>query len=349
MDRRIDAEQLRKLEEEIFLRKGFSKEGAEMVADSLLEADLRGVSSHGAIRIPVYCARLDHQVVFPDGPVDIIRDYGACAVIDGHNSFGQVNGTRAMRLAIEKAREYGIGCVGVKNSHHYGTAAYYAQMALKEEMIGFSTTNTTPLMPPVGGLRKMIGNNPVAFAVPAGKKNPVVFDMACSTVAHGKLQLAAKRGEEIPLGWATDKEGNPTTDAKAGMEGFLSAVGGHKGFGLAIIMDLLCGPLVGGGCGGDVTGLSGCYEKPQDCGHFFAALDIRRFTDYDLFQKRVEDYVDYIKSCPVNDSVKDVYMPGEIEYRTRAERLRKGIPLPEAILKDLKKVCEELKITADWL
>ncbi len=340
----IQAEDLRAWEEEIFRKMNFTPEGAAMVADSLLEADLRGVSSHGAIRIPVYCARLEHEVVFPDSPVDVAVDFGAVAVIDGHNMFGQVSGTRAMHLAMEKAERFGIGCVGVRNSHHFGTAAYYAQMALEKDMIGFSTTNTTPLMPPMGGLKKMIGNNPVAYAIPAGKYDPVVFDMACSTVAHGKIQVAARTGAEIPLGWATDTEGNPTTDSRKALEGFLYPVGGHKGFGLAEVMDILCGPLVGGGCGGDITGLKGCYEKPQDCGHLFIAIDVAKFGDVEQFKKRVDDYIEYIKSCPINDSVSEVYMPGEIEFRIRRERLEKGIPLPTAIVDDLKALSEKLGI-----
>ena len=336
----IQAEELRALETKIFRRAGFSEEGAAVIADSLVEADLRGVSSHGAIRVPVYWNRLQHGVVFPDQPVDVAVDFGAIAVIDGHDTFGQISGTRAMRLAMEKAGQYGIGCVGVRNSHHYGTAAYYAQMALEKDQIGFSTTNATPLMPPMGGLRKMVGNNPFSYAIPAGKYDPIVFDMACSTVAHGKLQLAAKRGETIPPGWATDVNGNPTTSAEEGMKGFLYPVGGHKGIGLAEVMDLLCGPLMGGGFGGMVTGLNGCYERPQNCSHMFMAWDVSKFGDVDLFKRQVDEYIDYIKSCPVNDSVSGIYMPGELEYRMRERRLREGIPLPAEITEDLMRLAD---------
>jgi ureidoglycolate dehydrogenase (NAD+) len=343
----VQAEVLRKTEWQIFRKMGFSEEGAAMIADSLLEADLRGVSSHGAIRIPVYCDRLEHKVVFPDQPMDVAVDYGAVAVIDGHDTFGQISGTRAMRLAIEKASRYGVGCVGVRHSHHYGTAAYFAQMALEADMIGFSTTNTNPLMPPPGGKKKIVGNNPISYAVPAGRHLPIVLDMACSTVAHGKLQVAAKKGIEIPFGWATDADGHPTTDAAEAMKGFLCPVGGHKGFGLAEIMELLCGPLVGSGFGEEVTGLTGCYERPQNCGHFFAALDVSKFGDRDAFKQRVNRYIDFVKSCPVNEEVSGVYMPGEIEYQTREKRLAEGIPLPAGIAEDLVRLTDSLGIPFD--
>ena len=156
----VSADDLRQVETEIFEKQGFSHEHAAIVADSLLEADLRGVSSHGAIRIPVYVARLQHKVVFPDRELEVVQDHGAVAVIDGHDTFGQVCGTYAMQLAMDKAARYGVGCVGVKNSHHYGTVAYYTQMAVKRNMIGFSTTNATPLMPPPGGAAKMAGHSP---------------------------------------------------------------------------------------------------------------------------------------------------------------------------------------------
>ena len=344
---KVSAEKLRALETAIFEKKGFSKEGAEMVANSLVEADLRGVSSHGAIRVPVYLSRLDHNVVFPDKEFDVCVDNGAMAIVDGHDSFGQISGTKAMQLAIEKAKKFGVSCVGVRNSHHYGTAAYYAMMAADQNMIAMSTTNTNPLIPPVGGLQKKVGNNPICFAIPAGKHRNMVLDMACSTVAQGKLQLAAKKGTPIPQGWATDANGFPTTDPQEAMKGFLTAVGGPKGFGMALIMDLLCGPLVGAACGAQVTGLTNCFERPQNCGHFFIVIDISKFCDVDEFKKQVDDYIDYIKDCPTNETVNGIYMPGEIEYNLYDERIQNGIPLPETIINDLKKVCADLELDFD--
>ena len=213
-ERIVPVETLRRIEIEIFEKQGFSHERASIIADSLLDADLRGVSSHGAIRSPVYVARIQQKVVFPDRPVEVVEDREAVAVLDGHDTFGQVCGTYAMQMAMNKAERYGVGCVGVRNSHHYGAVAYYTQMATRRNMIGFSTTNATPLMPPPGGAAKMVGNNPLSIAVPAGVYPPVVLDMSCSEVAHGKIQIAAKKNIEIPLGWATDSNGNPTTDAQ---------------------------------------------------------------------------------------------------------------------------------------
>ena len=168
-----------------------------------------------------------------------------------------------------------------------------------------------------------------------------MLDMACSAVAHGKIQLAARKGQDIPLGWATDNEGNPTTDAQKAMTGFLCPVGAHKGFGLAVIMDLLTGPLLGGHCGGEITGLTGCYERPQGCGHFFMALDISKFTPLEKFREAMNSYIQYIKSCPTTNENVTIYMPGEIEYDLREKRLREGIPLPESIINDLAQLCRE--------
>lgn len=315
-----------------------------MVADSLLEADLRGVSSHGAIRIPVYTSRIQHRVVELDKPVDVCLDTGAIAVIDGHNTLGQISATKAMYLAIEKARQFGIGCVGVRNSHHYGTAAYYAQMAAAKDMIGFATTNTNPLMPPLGGMRRTIGNNPLSYAIPAKDHFPMVLDMACSTVAQGKITLAVKKGISIPEGWATDADGRPTTDPQKAIKGFLSPVGGPKGFGLAMIMDILSGPLTGAACGNEVSALTGVFDRFQNCGHLFIVIDISKFCNVDDFKKKVDKYIDYVKSCPTNDSVSGVYMPGEIEYNLRIKRMKDGIPLPGAVVEDLKILSKELGV-----
>lgn len=347
MDVIVRADKLRAYERELFMKYGFSAEGAAMAADSLVDADLRGVSSHGAIRLPVYCARIERKVVLPDGPLDVVVDFGAVAVVDGHNTLGQISGAKAMRLAIDKAGQFGVAAVGVRNSHHYGTAAYFAEMAADRDMVGFSTTNTNPLMPPVGGLARKVGNNPLSVAVPAGRHRPMLLDMACSTVAQGKLQLAAKKGVPIPLGWATDSEGNPTTDPQKAMAGFLCSVGGPKGFGLAMVLDLLSGPLVGANCGAGVSMLTGVFDRYQNCGHLFIVLDVAKFCDVAAFKGKVDDYIDYVKDCPVNSSVDGVYMPGEMEYGLRDRRLEEGIPLPEKIVGDMKLLAEKAGIDAE--
>lgn len=341
----LSAADLQKLEENIFERLGFTPEGSMLAAKSLTEADLRGVSSHGVLRVPTYAARVEHGVVSTDKPLDIISDHGAVAVIDGHHTLGQISGTKAMELAIQKAGTYGIGCVGVRHSHHYGAAAYYTQMAATAGMIGISMTNTAPLMPPMGGLQKVVGTNPISIAVPAGRHCDVVLDMATSTVAHGKLQIAAKSGAPIPLGWATDAQGNPTTDARAALDGgFLSPVGGPKGFGLAVIIDLLSGPLVGSACGSQIMPAAWFFSAPQNCGNLFIAINVSLFRPLDVFLEEVDAYIDFIKACPTNSTVDGVYLPGELEQRLKEQRLKSGIPIPAAIAADLKEVAARLGI-----
>lgn len=337
MDRIISDQKLIAFEKELFTKLGFTPEGSEIAARCLTDADLRGVASHGALRLPIYTKRIKAGVVLPDAPVDVAVDFGAIAVIDGHNTLGQISSVRAMNIALEKARQFGIAAVGVRHSHHYGTAAYYAQMAAEAGMIGISTTNTNPLMPPVGGLARKVGNNPLSIAVPAGEQGVLNFDMACSTVAQGKLQVAAKKGQEIPLGWATDKDGNPTTDAAKAIAGFLSPVGGHKGFGLAMMLDLLSGPLVGSECGPGVTMLTGVYDRFQNCGHLFIVINLEKFCEPGAFRKKVDQYVEYIRDCPVIPGQK-VFMPGEIEQTCKQTRLRDGIPFPELVVADIEEL-----------
>ena len=341
----IAADKLEKLEEAIFVRLGFIEENSRLVAKALMDADLRGVSSHGALRIPMYAERIKEGVVTREQSFEILKEEGATAVIDGHHTLGQIPGTKAMELAIKKAAQYGIGCVGVCHSHHYGTAAYYTQMAASAGMIGISMTNTAPLMPPIGGTKKVVGTNPISIAVPSRRHCDIVLDMATSTVAHGKLQIAAKKGQPIPLGWATDSKGNPTTDAKEAINGgFLSPGGGPKGFGLAVMIDLLSGPLIGSACGDKIMPAARFFTAPQNCGNLFIAIQIEKFRDFDVFEEEVDAYIDFIKACPKNDSVSDVFMPGEIEHRLLEKRLAEGIPMPAAIMDDLISLAQSLAI-----
>ena len=253
--RRFDGARLAAFCTAVLERVDVPREHAETVARSLLAANLRGVDTHGMTRLPIYVERLRAGLINGRVSGTVVAEGPTTAVFDGENGLGQVVGTKGMQLAIAKAESAGVGFVTVRNSNHYGTAAYYAMMALAHDMIGVSITNSPPLMAPWGGRKGFLGTNPLSIAVPAGEERPFVFDMATSVVARGAVILAAKRGDAIPPTWAMNKDGEPTTDAKAALEGAVLPLGGHKGFGLAMAIDILAGVLAGGPFGPPTAGL----------------------------------------------------------------------------------------------
>jgi ureidoglycolate dehydrogenase (NAD+) len=327
-------------------RVGVPASEAEIVADTLVEADLRGVHSHGVMRLPIYVKRIQSGLVRARASVTVTSQGPAFAQVDAHNSLGQVVSVRAMDLAIEKARAGGVGVVGVGHSTHFGAAAYYALRAATQNLIGVAVTNTLPLMPAVGGAARIVGNNPIAYAVPAGRHRPIVLDIATSVVAAGKIQRARGRGDRVPLDWGVDSAGVPTDRPEAILDGgMLLPAGGHKGFGLAMIFDLLCGPLVGTAWSSGVAGLSlPDHARPQDVGHLFMALDVAQFRPLAAFVAEVDRYIDLVHASPRAPGVERIYVPGEIEFETAETRRRDGIPLDPNILDDLARLAKDFSL-----
>ncbi len=312
---------------DIFLRLGLREADAALVAETLVEADLRGVHSHGVQRMPAYARGLRSGAIVAQPEIRVVTDSGWALVIDGGHGMGQLAAGAAMRLALERAADGGHGAVAVRNSTHCGAMAYWAMMALPQRCIGFAATNAGINMMPTGGREKMVGNNPLAYAIPTGRDAPLVLDMATSVVAGGKLDVARLRGEPIPLGWAVDKEGRPTTDPVAARQGALLPLGGPKGYGLAVVLDVLCGVLSGGRFG---RGLG-----TPGSSHFFEAYRIEAFTPYDEFLDRMGQLVDQLHSCPPAEGSSGVLLPGEPEHYLRLRRLREGLPLEETLLAEL--------------
>ncbi len=322
---------------DVLRKAGLSADESAIVTESLLCAELRGIYSHGVVRLETYIQRVETGVMKMSAPVTTEMDHGAVALLNANNTFGQVAGHRAMKLAIDKARQYGAGVVGVRNSNHFGVAAFYAGMAQQEDMVGCVFTHSSPAMAVFGTKTPLIGTNPIAVAIPAGDHLPIVLDMSTSVVARGKIRYAALTGQGIPLGWARDPEGKPTQDAKLALKGSLEPVGGAKGSGLSLIIDLLCGILTNtiltGGVK-NVTDMSG----PSMTGHFFAALDVSKFIDIQLFKANVDQVITNIKGFPpVTDGGK-IFMPGEIELLAEEKRMKEGIPLDQEVLDLLNKV-----------
>lgn len=314
---------------------GVEPQESEVVADNLITANLRGIDSHGIVRLPQYVERLEAGLIASKTRIDVVRDAPAACVLDANNGWGAVAGLAGMRHAIEKARQHGVGVAVVRNSNHFGIAAYYAQEALPE-MIGIALTNASANMAPWGGCDPYFGTNPICIAVPAGKERPVIYDGATSVVAIGKIALAAKKGERIPLDWALDSEGNPTDDPEAVMKGgTLLPLGGYKGYGLALMVDVLSGILSGAAFGPYVSNLRR-LDAPQNVGHFFAALDIAAFADPQEFLESMERLVRDIKGARRAAGKEEIYLPGEIEWNWEEKRRREGIPVPDEVLAELR-------------
>jgi LDH2 family malate/lactate/ureidoglycolate dehydrogenase len=326
-----------------------SQEHAELLADTLVKADLRGVHSHGVARLPAYIVGYQVGGVNPRPVIRIVRESGATAVMDGDDGMGLIVSHPAMALAIDKAAKYGIGAVTVRKSNHCGMLAYWSMMALKHDMIGYATTNSSPTMAPWGGITLSCGNNPVSYAIPANKEPPLVLDIAMSVVAKGKIREAALKNKPIPPGWAMDKDGVPTSDVETALGGILMPMAGHKGYGLALVNDVLSGVLSGGRFGVQIpeAPVGGGAEVMGYC-HFFMALDIKQFTTVEEFKRRVDLMVHMMKSSRLAKGQARIYLPGEIEFETERQRTKDGIPYAKELVNQLKRLADKLEVDTNF-
>lgn len=334
----VQWEQLRSYCQKLFEKQEMPSDEAFLVADSLVDADLNGIESHGVCRMPIYMKRIDENVVANRCHLKVIKEYPASLALDACNSMGIVAGVRAMEMAIKKAKESGSVFVTVSHSNHFGTAAYFTRMALKENMIAMAATNAPSTMAPWGGIKPYMGTNPFSVAIPAGKEIPIIMDMATSVVAQGKIIMAGKKGEKIPEGWAINKEGVVTTDPKEALEGSVLPFGGPKGSAIALLVDILCGIMSGAMFGPHLNNMWNDFVNPQNVGHCFSVLDISKYTDVETFKRRIDQMIREIKESPKAKNVTEIFMPGEIEYKKAIQRRRDGIPVPNVVFEDLKKL-----------
>ena len=316
----------------IFVAVGFSEPAAHVVAESLVDADRRGIGSHGALLVPMYVERILHGSVSTHETAEPVVDFGAVATLDARNALGQLTGDQAMRLAVDKARSFGLGAVAVRHAFHFGGAFRYAMAAAEAGCIGLAAANTRPLMPAPGGAQPVVGNNPLALAVPVPGSEPIVLDMALSEAALGKIRLAAAEGRPIPATWASDGQGGPTTDPVAALAGMLLPSGGPKGYGLAVMVDVLTGVLSGGGFGAEVAGLYADTAVPNNCAHFFLAVHPAAFGSVEEFGDRVRELASAIENSATAPGVDQVFLPGQIEAGRYAEAGRSGIRLETSVL-----------------
>lgn len=342
--RRFSLDELRAFAGAIFERVGVAPEDAALVADSLVVADAWGHASHGLLRLPWYVSRIRNGVIDPLSPAETVHAAGAIAVVDGRDGVGQVLAGRAMRQAVALAREHGVGAVAVRNSNHFGTAAYFTRMAADAGAIGILLTNASPAMAPWGGReRKVVGTNPWSIAAPAGGRGVAVLDIANTAVARGKVYEARQRGLPIPEGWALNAAGEPTTDPLEAIAGLISPMAGHKGYVIAFMVDALAGVLTGSGFGSRVRGPFE-PDRRSRCGHLAIALDVASFSDLDSFSARMGAWIDEVKSVPTAAGVEEVFFPGELENRALARAEREGVDLPQQTVDELREVASALSV-----
>ena len=327
-ERRIDAQRLNDFATAVYSGAGMPEADARLLADTLVQADLWGHQSHGVLRLGWYLDRIRNGVMSPVTKPEFAVDSGAIAVIDGHDGVGHVLTMLATREAVKRAKQHGIAAVGVRSSNHFGTCMYYTRIGALEGCVMWLTTNGGPAMAPWGGRKKIIGTNPWSVATPAGTYPPFLMDMANTGVARGKIYLAHNRRERIPEGWAIDKDGAPTTDPQAAIEGIILPMAGHKGYAIAMMVDVLSGVLTGGGFLSQVHSPYKTAEN-SNCGHFMIAVNIEALQPLAQFNARMEQYIDELKSVPLAQGHDEVFYPGEIEANNDRDNRQTGILLPE--------------------
>lgn len=300
----------------LFEAAGVPAADAQIMTDVLMQTEMRGVFTHGFFRVPYYLNCIRSEGIKTNGEITILRDSPSLAVVDGNDNLGMVISRKAMALAIEKAKNTGIGIVNVRGSHHFGAAGYYTNMCVDQGMMGMAMSNGDVLVAATGSRVRTIGNNPFAFAVPAGKYDRVVYDIAMSHTSDKKVVKMAKEGQKLPDGWLIDKNGVPTNDpCEYEKGGTLMPFGGYKGYGMAMMVELLAAVLSGAAITNDVHAWNQNPEKGGNVGHFFMALDISRIAEPERFIRDTEEMIDGIKNSEKAVGVKEIFFPGEIENR----------------------------------
>jgi LDH2 family malate/lactate/ureidoglycolate dehydrogenase len=347
-DRRVSAVNLTRVIGAIFEKCGMSPADAALLTESLIHADLRGVHSHGVLRIPDYVKKLTRDGANPRGRPKVKSDRGAALVIDGDNAMGQIAGAFAMQKAIARAAEIGVAFAAVGGSNHCGAMDWYTLMAIERDMIGIAGTNAIPTMAPWGGLDRIVGINPLSIAMPAERSEPFMLDFAFGATAHGKIRVYHQKGSALPEGWAFDADGKPTTDAAAALVGLIQPIGQHKGVALGMAVGMLSTLLSGAGYGTESGTMESGARVGHD-GHFFAAIDIAAFQDPAEFKRRVDTIIDHVHNSRRMPGVERLFVPGEIEFEIEAAHRRDGILLSGPTVDDIAAAAKSLDVDASPL
>ena len=352
----VPAETLEAFMRDVFIKLGVPPEDARICAEILITSDLRGIESHGIGRLKMYYDRIRQGVQFPVTPFEVVRESPTTAVVDGHHGMGHVTAYHAMQMAIEKARTYGMGAVAVRNSSHFGIAGYYPLMAVRAGMIGMAFTNARPSIAPTFGVKPMLGTNPIAFGCPTDEECPFLFDAATSITQRGKLEVLDRLEKQAPQGWVIDQAGSFLVDPGACLKGFGAGsaallplgglgetLGGHKGYGLATIVEILSASLQ---TGAFLYGLLGIDENgknmPNRIGHFFMAMNIESFCDLEDFKKTTGGILRELRAATLQPGCERIYTAGEKEYENEIRVRREGVKVVPNLLKEVKAVIDGL-------
>lgn len=339
----IRSSDLKTFVHDVLVGNGVPSNNAIIVADCLVQADLRGVDTHGSNRIPSYMERVRQRVLDASTSPQLQQITPVVALVDGQNGFGFTAAHMGMQRAVAMAAEFGIGMVSVKHSNHFGMSAWVVQQAIDAGMLSLVFTNSSPALPVWGGQTKLMGVSPIACGAPAGKERPFILDMAPSIAARGKIYKALRRGEKVPEDWALDAEGKRTDDPAKALQGVMLPMGGPKGSALSIMMDVFSGVLSGSAFAGHVTNP---YDssKPADVGHFLVAIKPDLFMSVDEFKERMDYLYQRVVGCEKMEGVDRIYYPGEIEQITRDTRMAEGIPFTETEIASLNKEAEAVGV-----
>jgi len=330
----MEKNKLKKLIKKIFINHKLSKKHATICADALVNAELVGAPSHGLSRLKMYCDRINKKVINPRPKIKVKKISQSITHVDANNSIGFVAADIGIKKAIENAKRTGIGLVAIKNSGHYGLSGYYAEQAVKKNLIVFAFTNAPPAIAPHGSLKSLFGTNPICFGTPTSSKIPFILDTSVSTINRGKIRVAARNGEKIPEGVALDKFGKPTTDAKQALLGVQLPIAGFRGSGLAWMVDILSGVFTGGNHAGKVKDPFDDFSGPQNIGHLFLVMKSGLFVNN--FNKRIKENINTVKKLPKLKGIKRIVHPGENKFYRFKKNIKSKIKINKNIIKDLE-------------
>lgn len=336
----VSLDKIETIVKKVLNKVGVSEKNANILSDSILFAHRTGKGTHGITRLPIYVKKIMNGSLNPNSEYAFLKDAGVISVMDADHGFGQLAMKHSLDKAINKAESFGVGVVSVRNSNNFGTAAYFLNLATKSNMIALLMANSAPAIAPWGGSSALLGTNPIGFGFPVRDgKAPIIFDMATSFAARGKIRLAAKNDEQIPMGWALDVNGKPTTDPNEALKGTLLPIGEHKGSGLSLIIDILSGLLSGSAFAGDVKPLNTNGEHSRN-GHFLFVIDIRFFMDYEEYLKKMDYLLSRYKE---NKSTSEIYYPGEMAYNNLLEN-KDTVMLGEKPVQEINDLLRNLEI-----
>jgi len=355
----VDFDTLERFMVDAFKAVGVPEEDARICADVLITSDKRGIDSHGIGRLkPIYIDRIREGIINPVTEIEILKEGPTTAVLDGHNGMGQVIAKRAMEMAIEKAERFGMGMTAVRNSNHYGIAGYYVLMAVERGMIGITGTNARPSIAPTFGVENMLGTNPLTFGMPTDEEFPFVLDCATSVTQRGKIEVYARLGKELPEGWVIGEDGKPRTDTEQVLKDLVTGgaaltplggigeeMAGYKGYGYATVVEILSAALQGGAFLKALSGVENGKKVPYRLGHFFIAIHIEAFTELNAFKKTTGDILRALRASKKMPGAERIYTAGEKEYLAWQYRKDRGVPVNEALQRDILQLKKELGLT----